>query len=332
MEKADGMFGTLVVSLPSKHEGGDVVATHKGESIAYSSSPGSDFGFSYAAWYSDITHEVKAVTSGYRLVLTYNLIHRPSVMSLENWDNTSAKLVSLLKSWAILCREIHGPSSEWLPDGDDGRACPTALLYLLDHEYTFSELSFTRLKGVDQGRAAEARKACKKADFSLFLVNVELTQDGEIECYEHKEGKKCDCDSHSMAILERDALLFLTATSINNAVFVQEDPFDSHVVNEYGLSGYMGNQPVQAIHNYQLTVKTLFHISRPGKRCFMIVFSNFWVSILNSTNTLGYIGSTSYSSFHSSSFSLKGVTTLFYESMQFSPSACVSLTLLRPFT
>jgi 2OG-Fe(II) oxygenase superfamily len=124
-EKVDGMFGTLVVSLPSKHEGGDVVATHKGESITFSSAPGSDFGFSYAAWYSDITHEVKAVTSGYRLVLTYNLIHRPSVMSLENRDNTSAKLVSLLRSWAVLCRKTHGPSSEWVMAAHARQHCST---------------------------------------------------------------------------------------------------------------------------------------------------------------------------------------------------------------
>jgi len=107
-KKADGMFGTLVVSLPSKHEGGDVVASHKGKSRTFSSSPGSDFGFSYAAWYSDITHEVKPVTSGYRIVLTYNLIHRPSAMLVDR-KSPSTMLIPLLDSWAALCRKSFPP-------------------------------------------------------------------------------------------------------------------------------------------------------------------------------------------------------------------------------
>lgn len=62
-EKEDGMLGTLVVSLPSKHEGENVVATHRGESRTFKTSPSSEYGFSYAAWYSDVIHEVKPVTS-----------------------------------------------------------------------------------------------------------------------------------------------------------------------------------------------------------------------------------------------------------------------------
>ncbi|KAL2839316.1 hypothetical protein BJX68DRAFT_272189 [Aspergillus pseudodeflectus] len=77
-EKAEGMFGTLVICLPSKHEGGDVTATHKDQTQTHDSAANSEYGFSYAAWYSDVRHEIKPVTSGYRLVLTYNLIHRPS--------------------------------------------------------------------------------------------------------------------------------------------------------------------------------------------------------------------------------------------------------------
>jgi hypothetical protein len=48
-EKADGMFGTLVVCLPSKHEGGDVIASHKGDSIKFQTAPESEFGLSWAA-------------------------------------------------------------------------------------------------------------------------------------------------------------------------------------------------------------------------------------------------------------------------------------------
>lgn len=64
------MFGTLVVSLPSTHTGGEVILKHCGETVIYKSSKSRA---SCAGWYSDVTHEVRPVTSGYRWVLTYNL-------------------------------------------------------------------------------------------------------------------------------------------------------------------------------------------------------------------------------------------------------------------
>jgi hypothetical protein len=79
-----------------------------------------------------------------------NLIHRLSATSL---DNTSAKLISLLQSWAALRQEVY-PSEdelvEWLPI-DLVNGCPRALLYILDHKYTSAAFSFSRLKGLAKG-------------------------------------------------------------------------------------------------------------------------------------------------------------------------------------
>ncbi|KAK0708876.1 hypothetical protein B0T21DRAFT_247800, partial [Apiosordaria backusii] len=69
-EKIPGMFGTLVICLPSPHEGGDVVVTHCGQRRVFKTS---EFEQSFICWYSDVTHEVVPVTLGYRWVLTYNL-------------------------------------------------------------------------------------------------------------------------------------------------------------------------------------------------------------------------------------------------------------------
>ena len=73
-EKTNGMFGTLVISLPSKHEGGKVVLRHNDTEDFFDSAKYSPFGTSFAAWYSDVFHEVEKVTSGHRIVLIYNLI------------------------------------------------------------------------------------------------------------------------------------------------------------------------------------------------------------------------------------------------------------------
>jgi hypothetical protein len=68
------MFGTLVICLPSAHTGGEVHLLHGGKEVALSTAPDSFSGLSALAWYSDVQHETKPVASGYRLVLTYNLV------------------------------------------------------------------------------------------------------------------------------------------------------------------------------------------------------------------------------------------------------------------
>ncbi len=49
-EKASGMFGTLVVALPSGHQGGDVQTSFGNQERILKTAPASDFGFSYLAW------------------------------------------------------------------------------------------------------------------------------------------------------------------------------------------------------------------------------------------------------------------------------------------
>jgi hypothetical protein len=49
-EKAPRMFATLVVALPSKHEGGEVRVTHAGKTEVFETSKFSAFDFSYLAW------------------------------------------------------------------------------------------------------------------------------------------------------------------------------------------------------------------------------------------------------------------------------------------
>ena len=70
-EKDDAMMGTLVVSLPSVHTGGELVVEHGGQSVMYRV-PREEL--SFVAFYADCRHEVKPVKSGYRVTLTFNLL------------------------------------------------------------------------------------------------------------------------------------------------------------------------------------------------------------------------------------------------------------------
>ena len=77
------MFGSLVVVLPTAHEGGQFVL-RQGEKewtldftdwFAAATEPSACF----VAFYGDTEHEVLPVTSGYRVTLTYNLYRRKSI-------------------------------------------------------------------------------------------------------------------------------------------------------------------------------------------------------------------------------------------------------------
>lgn len=74
--RGHNMFGSLVVCLPSQFTGGSLVTRHGGQQVSYdwSSSPESPAKeIRWAAFYSDVEHEILQITEGYRVTLTYNL-------------------------------------------------------------------------------------------------------------------------------------------------------------------------------------------------------------------------------------------------------------------
>lgn len=101
-EKVEGMFGTLVVVLPSRFTGGELVIMHKGGTESFDQAASSSFGSQYAAFYADCKHELKAVTSGHRLCLVYNLVKvgagpRPTAASN---DAILKRLRTVAQAWA----------------------------------------------------------------------------------------------------------------------------------------------------------------------------------------------------------------------------------------
>lgn len=70
------MFGTLVLVLPTQHEGGALAFNHSGQQWAFDSAKalsGNLDSIAYVAFLGDMKHEVLPVLSGYRVTLTYNL-------------------------------------------------------------------------------------------------------------------------------------------------------------------------------------------------------------------------------------------------------------------
>jgi Rps23 Pro-64 3,4-dihydroxylase Tpa1-like proline 4-hydroxylase len=74
-EKEKGMFGTLILGLPSRQTGGELLVRFDGkqESINFADAT-NNFKIPYVTFYADCEHEIKPITSGYRVCLVYNLV------------------------------------------------------------------------------------------------------------------------------------------------------------------------------------------------------------------------------------------------------------------
>lgn len=158
------MFATMVVVLPSVHTGGAAHLTHNDKSVLYDCSKTSK-STNIMAWYTDITHEIKPVESGYRLALSYNLIRttqsvRPPVQSNARM---TAALDRILQAWS---QDLHGVDS------------PPKLIYRLDHSYSQANLNGSALKGVDALRVAVLRPIAEKHGFKVGLAHLKLQLTG----------------------------------------------------------------------------------------------------------------------------------------------------------
>jgi hypothetical protein len=156
------MFATIIVILPSPFEGGNIHLSHAGKTKVIDTSSESTFSTHVAGWYTDVTHSVKPIRNGYRLALSYNLIHTsaPSLQpSLAAMSPQLKELKHVLLSW------------KWLES-------PDQLVYLLDHQYSASNLRSTSLKGKDAHMLKHLRSVAEPLDFEVYLANIELHQTG----------------------------------------------------------------------------------------------------------------------------------------------------------
>lgn len=164
-EKSDDMIGTLVVTLPSSHTGGELIVGLGAEGKAYR---GSRTALSLVAFYADCRHEVLRVKSGYRITLTYNLLMNGDASCPEGDEATVAELAGLLRE------HFSTPTSRYYggPPADP----PRRLVYLLDHQYTPRALKWSRLKGDDASRASLLRAATGRATCEAVLALADVQE------------------------------------------------------------------------------------------------------------------------------------------------------------
>jgi hypothetical protein len=156
------MFATMVVQLPSAHQGGQLQVFKDGENNpvihGFGAAAGTaEYQCHYAVHYADAEHAVTPITKGYRLALIYSIcwpatttLPAPSMFTAEKQELMRKPLATL----ADANREFH---------------------YYFKHAYTpksMAELGVNSLKGQDRARVE-----------SLLTANDSLPPDQRFKFY-----------------------------------------------------------------------------------------------------------------------------------------------------
>jgi hypothetical protein len=173
-EKLDRMVATLVIALPSVHKGGELVVRHEGRQATVDFAPQSAFHTQFAAFYADCEHEIRPVTSGFRLALVYNLALAKSRRKITA-PSSSQQIAEVAR--------VLGQSRDrgQTPDGAGDAPGPLKLAVLLDHQYSEAGLAFDALKGIDRARADALFAAARQAGWDASLALVTHWQSGSAE-------------------------------------------------------------------------------------------------------------------------------------------------------
>lgn len=142
-------LGTVIVCLPAAHEGGDLIVRHHGKqhTFKFDALSRDSNQVQWAAFFGDCEHEVKQVTSGTRIVLSYSILRHPSMTDpqghlgglvsaqLTKSDAHQGQVAELLdKAHEYMCESI-------------GDSC---VGIFMSHMYTGTGLRPDGLKGADR--------------------------------------------------------------------------------------------------------------------------------------------------------------------------------------
>ncbi|KAI0148149.1 hypothetical protein F4776DRAFT_660322 [Hypoxylon sp. NC0597] len=248
-EKIPRMFGTLVISLPSSHEGGEVIVTHQGYSLKYETSR---HDMASAFWFSDVSHDVLPVKTGYRWALTYNLAIEQSAQ-VPRADGF------------VDHQEIRRVLQSWSQEVNNGLRRASPLYFIFDHKYTEVNISSEGLKPLDLDVVQSLSEVCPELGFDLFLTTLEreesgLPQGGRFDRYGYYDEYKAvygirppeetyDVSYRSKYIFDLNGNKLVSHVPLNSDDILQDHPIE----DQPDYEGYMGNSGPSATVFYKIS-------------------------------------------------------------------------------
>ena len=144
--------------------------SHCNRKDVFNISLSSAFTTSALAWYTNVTHELKPVTSGYYLAISYNLVNASPGPPPRLPDMDSAVTSAVEKIFRKWKRGAY----------DDSKFCGI-LAYILDHRYSDTDLKSATLKGKDATLVSNIKEVAEKQGVSLCLGVLECKMSGGSE-------------------------------------------------------------------------------------------------------------------------------------------------------
>ncbi|KAI1758477.1 hypothetical protein F4782DRAFT_544712 [Xylaria castorea] len=228
-QKAEGMIATLAICLPSEHKGGEVHLSYAGQHRTFDTSESSLFDTTALTWYSDVTHEVRKVVSGHRLVLTYNIMHKSGSKYSAGTFNQQLDTVNRALTQCRL-QDLHFQRK----------------IYPLDHKYSRAGLSLRGLKGRDRAVCQSLYKLCSQHGLYLLLGN--MTKERSIDPHTYDD-KDAEVDLVLNVINGPDG-----ANLVNDILFEEDqlirDPYSDREEDSFEGSDNLGNEGSLEIFKY----------------------------------------------------------------------------------
>ena len=215
-----GKVGTLVITLPSAHQGGEVAVRLGNQQRTLSIAEPQEFSYSYMAWYADADYSAGLITSGYRLVLTYDLIH-------QSGDIKAARPPSVMNDKKAA---IDDALQAWKTRLDDDEITTEELVHLFDYEYPQEKLGLQSLDGTDRVQSLHLHEACQERGFSMFLGQLEHTR--RRNGYGEEDEEDQDRDWRLAKFFTLEGVCIAESLDMEQDNIIQEKPFEDETPDD----------------------------------------------------------------------------------------------------
>ena len=168
-EKCDGMVASLVISLPVDGTGGDFVIRHQGREIVIDMTADNPSELAWVTYYAECEQEMRPVTTGHRIYLVYRLMVKPG----KKIPTPPPDYVTMVKP---VVQELMAFSRD--------QARGSKLVWVFDHDYSETGLSFDNLQNADKAIGKLLFEAAKDSDFVICTALMEVC-DTHIEVDNH---------------------------------------------------------------------------------------------------------------------------------------------------
>ena len=254
-EKSKGIFGSLMIHLPSYHEGGELLIRHERTLIESNhSQQDGENGFFYSAFYSDCYFKVNPIIKGHTFTLLFDLVMKDN--SSSSSSSTKANIIDLnanKKANSILDKFIQTILLSAKNDHIQPR-----FIFPLIHKYSGANRSL--IKGRDRDQLSLLRNMKDENGNDLFFIALghgkrTATYDEHARRDEEDEDDYEDEEYYWNSVYDKIEI----TTYLPNSLFSEPSNFRVYLTKEESKILFSGSIPFIKAENERITFVEQWH-------------------------------------------------------------------------